>query len=240
MHYTVVYIFLLLCLYILIVCCCISIVPAGTLRLPWWSFFRALSSVVRQMLKPAKMRHDPHSSKMFVLFCVLFVCKCVLYYCHQVATQLQLTNISYDSDWLISHPGRFTPRNRPLYSFNERLGGPQHPCGHFEEIIFLPTSTDGTAHSSVPIPTTFYQLPTNSVWLLKAEWKQSRGLSSLRTKCMWGRTFLLYLFASHLHVLFHHSPEYPEIIIPLPFVSFRIRRQAIRNHTRPMKRLWNI
>jgi hypothetical protein len=32
---------------------------------------------------------------LFVLFCVLFVCKCVLNYCHRVATQLQLTNISY-------------------------------------------------------------------------------------------------------------------------------------------------
>ena len=31
----------------------------------------------------------------FMSFCVLFVCKCVLYYCHQVATQLQLTNISH-------------------------------------------------------------------------------------------------------------------------------------------------
>ena len=28
-------------------------------------------------------------------YSVLFVCICVLYYCHRVATQLQLTNISY-------------------------------------------------------------------------------------------------------------------------------------------------
>ena len=65
-------------------------------------------------VKPAKMKHGPHSSisvsfyvlfivyfcvvlciVCFVSFCVLFVCKCVLYYCHRVATQLQLTNISY-------------------------------------------------------------------------------------------------------------------------------------------------
>jgi len=30
-----------------------------------------------------------------VLFCVLIVCEHVLYYCHQVSTQLQLSNISY-------------------------------------------------------------------------------------------------------------------------------------------------
>jgi len=64
------------------------------------------------MVKLAKTGHGPHSSKLvvicvvlllfvlfyvlyvFVSFYVLFVCKCVLYYCHQVLTQLQLTNIS--------------------------------------------------------------------------------------------------------------------------------------------------
>jgi hypothetical protein len=73
--------------------------------LPWLRFFRAFSSVVRQM--PGKTpqrrgtaRNLPNFCVVlcivyFVLFCVLFVCKCVLYYCHRVATQLQLTNISY-------------------------------------------------------------------------------------------------------------------------------------------------
>jgi len=63
-----------------------------------------LSCKTNARAKPAKTGHNPHSSKIFVLFCVLFilslcvlcvcVCKCVLYYCHQVANQLQLTNIS--------------------------------------------------------------------------------------------------------------------------------------------------
>jgi hypothetical protein len=40
--------------------------------------------------------HMFHSvySVFIVLFYVLFVCKCLLYYCHQVSTQLHLTNIS--------------------------------------------------------------------------------------------------------------------------------------------------
>ena len=74
-----------------------------------------LSCKANARVKPAKTGHGPHSSKIFVLFYVLFVlcrsvycvcvcvcvcacvsvCTCVLYYCNWVATQLQLTNISY-------------------------------------------------------------------------------------------------------------------------------------------------
>jgi len=84
---------------------------------PWLRFFRAFSSVVRQMpgytsQRRGRVRTLPNywivlfyvlfvSIVLFyvlfvsnVLFYLLFVCKCVLYYCHRVVTQLQL-NISY-------------------------------------------------------------------------------------------------------------------------------------------------
>ena len=75
-----------------------------------------LSCKANARVKPVKTGHGPHSSKFlccsiyffvlsylflccsmycFVSFTVLFVCICVLYDCHRVATQLQLTNISY-------------------------------------------------------------------------------------------------------------------------------------------------
>ena len=74
----------------------VFIVPTGTLRLPWLRFFRAFSSVVRQMPEYNLQRRGTARTvpKLIVLFCVLFVCKFVLYYCHRVSTHLQLTNIS--------------------------------------------------------------------------------------------------------------------------------------------------
>jgi hypothetical protein len=75
-----------------IMCACICNMYTVLWRrffLPWLKFFRAFSSVVRQMprLKFTKMGHGPHSTTLvvicvvwllFVLFYVLFVCKCVL------------------------------------------------------------------------------------------------------------------------------------------------------------------
>jgi hypothetical protein len=78
----------------------------------WLRFFRAFSSVVRQMPRWCPQRRGTARTLpnffvalciffcivlcdvCFVTFPVLFVCICVLYYCHRVATQLQL-NISY-------------------------------------------------------------------------------------------------------------------------------------------------
>jgi hypothetical protein len=89
----------------------IFIVPAGTLLLPLLWFFRAFSSVVRQMPGYNPQRRGTGrtlpkilccSIHCFVSFCVLFVCKCVLYYCYRVATQLQL-NISCHIAYHISY-----------------------------------------------------------------------------------------------------------------------------------------
>jgi len=62
-----------------------------------------LSCKANARVKLAKTGHGTHFSKLvicfvlllFVFFYVLFVCKCVLYHYQQLATQFQLTNISY-------------------------------------------------------------------------------------------------------------------------------------------------
>ena len=90
--YCYIYVFLLLCMFCSVYS--LSIVPTGTLRLPWLRFFHALPSVVRKKpkYKLVKTGHGPHTSQLIVSFCVLSVCNCVLYYCHRVSTQSQLTN----------------------------------------------------------------------------------------------------------------------------------------------------
>jgi len=67
-------------------------------------FICAYSSVVRQMpgynpQRRGTARTLPKSlcCPTYFLFCVILYIVCVLYYCHRVATQLQLTNISYHS-----------------------------------------------------------------------------------------------------------------------------------------------
>jgi hypothetical protein len=65
----------------------------------------SLSCKANARIKPAKTGHVSHFSKIFVLFCVLFLCKCVLYYCHRMATHLQLTNISYHLHQRYTNPG---------------------------------------------------------------------------------------------------------------------------------------
>jgi hypothetical protein len=82
----VIYIFILLCLCILIVrlCTCIFIVPAVTFRLPWLRFFRAFSSVVRQMPWYNPQRRDTAYTfpkwlccSIYCLFCIILCIVCV-------------------------------------------------------------------------------------------------------------------------------------------------------------------
>ena len=85
-------------------CLCILIVvyvflDADTLTEVFPCFFLGCKTNARVI--QAKTGHGTHSSKIVVLFYVLFVlycsmyCLCVNVYCHLVTTQLRLTNISY-------------------------------------------------------------------------------------------------------------------------------------------------
>jgi len=91
------YVFLLLCLCILIFCILCSVYSAFiVLTIPtevFACFFRSCKANARVYL--AMAGHGQHSSKLvnFVGLCIV-LCKCVLYYSHQVSIQMQLTNIS--------------------------------------------------------------------------------------------------------------------------------------------------
>ena len=118
---------------ILIVCLCIFIVPAGILRLPWLRFFHAFFSgkcqgiARKEGARPALFQNFCVVLYIicFMPFCVLFVCKCVLYYCHRVATQLQLTNISYIISYFCKLFYMFRvvtpPIIRSTYNFNSGI-----------------------------------------------------------------------------------------------------------------------
>ena len=76
----------------------------------------------------AKTGQGTHSSKLvvicivlllFVLFYVLFVCKYVLYYYHRVWTQLQLTNISHQSQTSLLK--KYRPFLLPHLTHNEMV-----------------------------------------------------------------------------------------------------------------------
>ena len=75
-----------------------SFMPAGTLRLPWLTFFRAFSSVVRQMPGYNPQRRGTASTLPKFLCCSVY-CVCVNVYCTAVTGWLpncSLTNISYN------------------------------------------------------------------------------------------------------------------------------------------------
>jgi hypothetical protein len=111
-YYIIVILLLFLC--ILIVCMLCSVYSV-ILQLPWLRFFRAFSSVVRQMPGCTSQRRGTVSTLpnewivsyvlfvSIVLFYVLLVCKCVLYYCHRVATQLQLNIYRIISYHIVSY-----------------------------------------------------------------------------------------------------------------------------------------
>jgi len=142
--YCYVYVFLLL--FILCSVYSVSIVPTGTLRLPWLRFFRAFSSVVRQM--PGYNSQRRGTARTLPKLIVLFVCKCVLYYCHRVSTHLLLTNISVSIYLALlgseAAHGRFSdshalpPTLRPSVCLNSSRRG---IVGH-EQKVWGPLSTN--------------------------------------------------------------------------------------------------
>ena len=110
--------------------------PAGTLRLPWLSFFRAFSSVVRQIPGYNSQTRDTARTlpNIFALFYVLFVlcrsvyCLCVNVYC-TTATGCQpncsLTSLSYHSQAV---PPKRLDASVKLLGFRPHETSRRHRC----------------------------------------------------------------------------------------------------------------
>ena len=166
--------------------CSVHSLPTGILRLPWLRFFRAFSSVVRQMPGYNSQRRGTVRTLpnwwivlfyllfvsivlcyilfvSIVLFSVLFVCKCVLYYCHRVATQLQL-NISYHIVRII-HPTVVFDNQDDLFSAKQYQ---EINCMRYEYLDILHALFVRIIRDAIPLkPGTHYSHVTWAHIILK-------------------------------------------------------------------------
>jgi hypothetical protein len=237
---TVIYVFLLLCLCILIVYLCIlhraSWHSWATLTEVFPCFF--LSCKANAGVKPAKMRHGPHFPQnfcvvlcivCFVSFCVLFVCKCVLYYCHRVATQLQLTNISYIYKAKWSRESRTnTKRSRKFFTL---LMSAIAAAGY------------GPAYSTVKIPL------SDSPWTIckyfpylnsSTEWRHLQAAYPFCELWVWAPTFRL-ASGNELEEIFsldRNTPTFRSLAFEIVCLSMQwIPSATIRNSLRDLAML---
>jgi len=120
----------------------------------------------------------------FVSFCVLFVCKCVLYYCHQVATQLQLTNISYQRHSLVYNVER---KFRETVCERRVQDATECCLKVWQKDILEWTTKESTLHHS--------QLQQRRSWRFYDSTRQDASLHRT-APCVWGFSLLCHPLSS--------------------------------------------